>query len=283
MSRGCVLITGASTGIGEASALHLDRLGFQVFAGVRKAADGEALRAKGSQRLTPVILDVTDPGQIAAARALVERSIGEAPLVGLVNNAGIALAGPLEFLPLDDLRLQLEVNLVGQLAVTQAFLPLIRKARGRIVNVGSISGRMANPLLGPYAMSKFALEAMTASLRQEVRKWGIHVCLIGPGAVATPIWRKSMAAAEERLERMDPQVTALYGDLIEAMRRYQARRGDGGIPPLEVARAIEHALTAAKPRTRYAVGPDARLVELLRLLPDETRERMVARRLANRG
>ncbi len=156
-----VLITGASTGIGEACALHLDQLGWRVFAGVRKDADGEALRAKASARLLPVRIDVVDPGSVAAARELVLRELGDRGLDGLVNNAGIAIAAPLEFVPIEDLRRQLEINVIGQIAVTQAFLAPIRKARGRVVNMGSIGGRLATPFLGPYNASKFALEALS--------------------------------------------------------------------------------------------------------------------------
>ncbi len=282
MATQSIVITGASTGIGEATALHLDGLGFQVFAGVRRPADGEALKARASARLNPILLDLTDAASIARAQAIVEEVVGEQGLAGLVNNAGIVVGSPLEFLPLDDLRRQFEVNVIGQLAVTQAFLPLIRKAKGRIVNMGSQSGRVANLFMGPYAMSKFALEAMTSSLRQELKEWGIHVALVGPGAVATPIWRKSLAEADQRLAAMPAQALAYYGDMIDAVRRYQASRGDGGVQPIAVARAVAHALTAPRPRTSYRVGSDARLAELLRLLPDSVRERLIARKLFGR-
>src|SRR5436190_20383212 len=189
---GSVVITGASTGIGKTCALRLDRLGFQVFAGVRRTEDGETLKRQASQRLTPITIDVTDSGSIAAAASMVATAVGDAGLQGLVNNAGIAVACPLEFLPISLLSQQLEVNVTGQIDVTQVFLPLLRAGNGRIVNMGSISGRMAYPLLGPYCASKFALEALTASLRMELRPWHIPVSIIEPGAIATPIWSKAL-------------------------------------------------------------------------------------------
>jgi NAD(P)-dependent dehydrogenase (short-subunit alcohol dehydrogenase family) len=174
-----VVITGASTGIGAACAVHLDRLGFVVFAGVRKIEDGEALqRQGGANRLIPLILDVTDDGSIQQSRAIVAAHVGTNGLFGLINNAGIAVVGPLEAVPIPDLRRQLEINLIGQVAVTQTFLPLIRTARGRIVNMGSIAGRAAMPLMGPYSASKFALEAITDALRLEVQQWGIEVSIV---------------------------------------------------------------------------------------------------------
>ena len=178
-----VVITGASTGIGAACALHLDQWGWRVFAGVRKQGDAEALRAQGSARLTPVSLDVTDTVSISTAASAVAGAVGAAGLAGLVNNAGIVVPGPIELLPLSDLRRQLEINVVGQVAVTQAFLPLIRAGRGRIVNMGSIAGRMATPFTGAYGASKFALEALTDALRLELQPWGISVSIIEPGAV----------------------------------------------------------------------------------------------------
>src|SRR5579862_2288927 len=180
-----VLITGASTGIGAACALYLDARGFRVFAGVRNPADGEALRARSSSRLAPVLLDVTNSDSLRDAAAVINETVSETGLHGLVNNAGIAVGGPLEVLPLDDLRRQFEVNVVGQLAVTQAMLPLLRKARGRIVNMGSIVGRAPVPLVGAYSMSKAAVAAMTTALRLELDLWGIDVSLIEPGAIAT--------------------------------------------------------------------------------------------------
>src|SRR3954471_14417569 len=171
--RGAVVITGASTGIGATCAAHLSSLGFRVFAGVRKPEDAERAREAGHEPLT---IDVTDPESI---RSAVEQ-VGDAPLSGLVNNAGIAVAGPLEFIPIDEFRRQLDVNVVGQVAVTQAFLPALRRSRGRVVFVGSIAGRSALPFLGAYAASKFAVEAVTDALRVELRPWGIDVAVVEP-------------------------------------------------------------------------------------------------------
>src|SRR5919112_1052610 len=184
-----VLITGASTGIGHATAKRMLAYGWEVFAAARKDEDLERLRGEG---FTPIKLDVTDPETIAAAR----EELDERGLRGLVNNAGVAVSGPIEFIPLDELRRQLEVNLVGQVAVIQAFLPNIREATGRIVNISSIGGRIALPMVGPYAASKHALEAVSDSLRRELRPWGIHVSLIEPGGVTTPIWEKGKATAD---------------------------------------------------------------------------------------
>src|SRR5918998_2257326 len=232
MPSGTVLVTGASTGIGEATALHLKRLGFDAVGAVRKEQDAERLRAAG---LRTVKLDVTDSGSIATARA----ELGDAPLAGLVNNAGIAVAAPLEFLPLDQLRLQLEVNLVGQLAVTQAFLPSLRAARGRIVNVSSIGGRVALPLVGAYNASKFAIEAVSDSLRRELLSQGVDVIVIEPGGVKTPIWKKGEALADEISDDLPPEAERLYGRLIakvrEETRKIDAERGS---EPRAVAEAI---------------------------------------------
>lgn len=279
-TRGGVLVTGASTGIGEACALYLDKLGFRVFAGVRRDADGEALRKKGSDRIAPVYIDVTDGASIAGARAVIESAAGGRGLQGLINNAGIVVAGPLEFLPLDEFRKQLEVNVVGQLAVTQAFLPLLRKARGRIINIGSISGRSATPFNGAYAASKFALEAMTDALRVELLPWGISVSIIEPGSVATPIWEKSREAAGEIARRMPAEARELYALAYDAMRAAAARIAQAGIPAAEVAKVVAHALMAEKPRTRYLVGKDAkRQAVLTRLLPDRLHDRLVIKYL----
>ncbi len=275
-----VVVTGASTGIGEACALHLDRLGFRVFAGVRSDAAAKALTGKASDRLAPVNLDVTDRESIASAAHQVEASVGKTGLQGLVNNAGIALAGPLEFLPVDALRQQLEVNVVGQIAVTQAFLPLLRAGTGRIVNIGSISGRLATPFLGPYTASKFALEALTDALRGELQPWGIQVSIVEPSGIATPIWKKSGTAAEQLLARMPPQVNELYGPAIARMRKIAALSGETGMPADVVARAVAHALTVKNPKTRYAVGRGARLTILIaKFVPDRLRDRIIASRL----
>lgn len=273
-----VVITGASTGIGAACALHLDTLGLRVFAGVRKQADAEALRAKASPRLTPIALDVADALSISTAAGAVAGAVGDAGLDGLVNNAGIVVPGPVEFLPLPDLRRQLEINVVGQVAVTQAFLPLIRAARGRIVNMGSIAGRLATPFSSAYSASKFALEALTDALRLELAPWGISVSIIEPGAVATPIWEKGAKTAEAMLAAAPSEALVLYAEAIEAFRKASAYSAKNAADPMDVARAVEHALTAAKPKTRYVVGRRAKIGAAMALLvPDRVRDSLVAK------
>jgi NAD(P)-dependent dehydrogenase (short-subunit alcohol dehydrogenase family) len=272
VASGTVLITGASSGIGEATALHLKQLGFDAVGGVRKDEDAERLRAAG---LRTVILDVTEPKSIAAARD----DLGAGPLTALVNNAGIAVAGPLEFLPVDELRRQLEVNVVGQVAVTQALLPALRAGRGRIVNVSSIGGRVALPLVGAYNISKFALEAFSDALRRELLSQGVDVIVIEPGGIKTPIWRKSGEAADAMLDGTPPELDRLYGRMIAAVRAETAKiENERGEPASAVAEVIGKALTAKRPRARYVVGRDAkRRATAARILPDRIMDRAVGR------
>jgi len=273
-----VLITGASTGIGRAAALRMDGAGWRVFAGVRREEDGAALREAASERLVPVMLDVTDAGQIAAAVETVASEAGEAGLDGLVNNAGIAVLSPLETIPIEDFRRQIEVNLTAQVAVTQAVLPLIRQATGRIVFVSSIGGRMALPFGAPYHASKFGIEAVADCLRQELRPWGIDVAVIEPGSIDTPIWERGERTADSVSERAHNSQEELYGETIARFRVAVRRTADRGISPDKVAKSISHALTARRPRTRYLVGIDARAQALgRRLLPDRAFDALVAR------
>lgn len=283
-----VLITGASSGIGEACAVELHGRGFRVFAGVRRDADAARLVQQTSPRLVPILLDVTDAQAVARAAKTIAEATGPAGLAGLVNNAGITVAFPLEFLPLDVLRCQLEVNLVGPLAVTQAVLPLLRAARGRIVNMSSISGVVAAPYVGAYAASKHALEALSDSLRVELRHFGIRVAVIEPGDVATPLWEKSRTAADGLRDRLlsegthevPPEVRESYAGDIAAMRQATAQIAARAMPVQRVVRAVVHALCARRPKTRYMVGAKtwgARC--LLRLLPDATRDWIVCRNL----
>lgn len=273
-----VLVTGASTGIGRATALRLDASGWRVFAGVRDPADGESLRAAGSERLTPINVDVTDPEQIAAAAARVEEE-SESGLNGLVNNAGVAIPGPLETIPLDDFRRQLEVNLVAYVAVTQALLHSIRKAKGRIVFVSSIGGRIAFPFGGPYHASKFGTEAIGDVFRQELRPWGLRVAIVEPGSIDTPIWERGQRKATE-IEARSPKTDLLYGAAIEKFRKVIQDTAERGIPPEKVAKAIAHALESTRPRTRYLVGLDAKVQARLKpLIPTPLFDRIVARTL----
>ena len=272
-----MLVTGSSTGIGRATALRLDLDGWRVFAGVRRDEDAESLRSAASDRLVPVTLDVTDQTQVAFAAAQIEEVVGEGGMNGLVNNAGVAILGPLETIPLDDFRRQIEVNLTAQVAVAQAMLPLIRSGRGRIVFVSSIGGRMALPFGGPYHAAKFGIEAVADCLRQELRPWGIAVALIEPGSIDTPIWERGERIADDVATRSPAVQQELYGDAIERFRKAIRRTAERGIPPEKVAAAIAHALNASRPRTRYLVGADARGQALARrLLPDRALDRVVA-------
>jgi NAD(P)-dependent dehydrogenase (short-subunit alcohol dehydrogenase family) len=264
------VVTGASSGIGLATAVRLARAGWRVLGGVRTDQDAAALRERG---IEPLALDVTDGGQIAAAA-----EAAGPKLDGLVDNAGIAIAAPLELVPLEELRHQLEVNVVGQVAVTQAFLPALRRARGRIVLMGSIGGRSALPFLGPYAASKHALEAIADSLRVELRPWGIAVSIVEPASIATAIWAKGGARAEELQSRFPPDVADLYAPAVASFRRVALSRGPGGDPDA-VAKAVEHALTATRPKARYLVGRDAHLRAWIERLPTRLRDRVLAKAL----
>jgi len=275
-----VVITGSSTGIGAACALALDKRGFRVFAAVRSQQDGQRLTDQASDRLAPVVFDVTDEASIAAAAAEVGEVLGGAGLAGLVNNAGIAVPGPLEIVPLDKLRLQFDVNVIGQIAVTQALLPLLRAGKGRIVNISSISGLVAAPFLGPYAASKFALEALSDALRGELRKWGISVSVIEPGNVATPIWEKTRSAAEKEGETMPPEAVALYQEDMDALRKTTQRFAENAMPVERVVRAVVHALCSRRPKTRYPVGGQTRLAVWARKwIPDRIRDWYIRREL----
>lgn len=324
-----VLVTGASTGIGRAVAGLLARRGFEVFAGVRRQEsaarleqDGEEARRAAAEEgagaagaITPLLFDITDEGAIARAAGVIDERTGARGLHGVVNNAGIVVAGPLEFLPLDDLRHQLEVNVLGQVAVTQAMLPLLRRARehqtaaegarrgygvrapaapvgvawpraggpspvrgslGRVVFVGSISGLVSSRLLGAYAASKFAIEALGDAFRLELGPWGLQVSIVEPGRVRTPIWDKTIGAGEARLARMPEEAAELYEATIRTVAGGVNDVDAAGIPPDGVARAVLHALTAPRARTRYRVGFDARVVGLLmRILPDRWMDRFL--------
>jgi NAD(P)-dependent dehydrogenase (short-subunit alcohol dehydrogenase family) len=262
-----VVVTGASTGIGAACALYLVDEGFRVFATVRKRRDADRIVALGRSRVEPLFLDVTDAGSITRAAQSVETALEGAGLAGLVNNAGVSVDVPLECVDIAALRLQLEVNAIAPVAVTQAFLPLLRLARGRVVNVSSIQGRIASPYSGPYCMSKFALEAFTDCLRQELVGWEMHVASVEPGAIDTAIWDKGRE--DDWSAQASRQDLELYGDGYRAFRRFSEKNAAGAIPCDAVSQAIFHALTARRPRTRYLIGTDARVYgRLARFCPD---------------
>jgi NAD(P)-dependent dehydrogenase (short-subunit alcohol dehydrogenase family) len=277
MSR-TLLITGASTGIGQACALAFDCEGWTVFAGVRREEDGRGLAAKASSRLSWLILDVTNRGQIAAARDTIEAACGEGGLDALVNNAGVAVAAPVEFVPAAELRQQFDVNVFGLVDVTQTFLPLLRKARGRIVNIGSIAGRVTTPLMSPYCASKHAVEAITDALRLELKPWDIGVSVIEPGVVATPIWEKGTAQMQDRLATMPPEALELYDPLIRAISRIVKGAPRRAVSPEAVVNAVRHALESSRPRPRYVVGRDAKIRLFLQtLLPRRMMDGLILR------
>lgn len=274
--QGAIVITGASTGIGAACARYLDGLGFTVWAGVRRKEDGEALARSTSARLRVLLLDVTDPDSITAATRTLTEALPEAGLAGLVNNAGISVAGPLELLPIAEVRTQFEVNVIGALAVTQALLPLLRRARGRIVNISSIAGLAATPFLGAYCSSKFALEAMSDALRLELAPWGIAVALVEPGAIQSQIWQRATMSATRTLGGVAPESLALYAQSLARMQDVMAGAAARAIPAEAVARVVARALTVPSPRARYLVGKDARFRAVLKwLLPDSAQDRLL--------
>ncbi len=278
-----VVVTGVSSGIGAATAELLVARGFHVFGSVRKAADAETLQRKLGDRFTPLLFDITDAAAVRAAADTVRAALGGQTLAGLVNNAGIAVAGPLSHLPVEAFRNQLEVNLVAPMQLTQIFLPLLgtdatlRGSKGRIVNVSSNSGKIAMPFLGPYSASKFGMEGYSDSLRRELIHYGIDVIVIGPGPIATPIWDKA--------EQMDIAPYA-HLDLAPALNRFQdfvISRGRAAIPPSRVAEVIHKALTARAPKVRYPVV-SGRLLnwDLPRLLPARWLDAIVAKSLGLR-
>jgi NAD(P)-dependent dehydrogenase (short-subunit alcohol dehydrogenase family) len=270
-----VLITGASTGIGYACAQTLARRGFITFAGVRTAEDARRL-AQVHENVRAIALDVQRSDEIAQAVATIEAS--GVPLQGVVNNAGIAVAGPLEYLPLEELRRQFDVNVFGALAVTQAALPLLRGTRGRVVFMSSVSGQIAPPFVGAYAASKFALEALADALRMELSDFDVAVSLVQPGNVKTPIWQKGRDRKDELIAGMPPAASVHYATALDALVRVTEREERTGIDPALVADAVLHALTSGRPRARYAVGnPPGWQRRVVALLPERLRDRLIRR------
>ena len=270
-----VVVTGASTGIGKTIALALDAHGFRVFAGVRKETDGLVLSREARHGLTPVLLDVTDESAIERAVETVAAH-ARAQLHGLVNNAGVGLGGPLELVPIAKTRELFEVNVIGLLAVTKAFLPLLRKARGRVVNIGSLAGLLAMPGATSYAASKFAVQAITDSLRLELEPFGVQVTIVDPGAIESALWKKGRAQKKAILEAAPRELMDLYAPLIEMGKRL----GDqprGMLPPSRVADEVLHALTSKKPKVRYLVGPGPRKAARLARAPVRLRDSLLRR------
>ena len=275
-NSGGIFITGASSGIGEACALDLDKRGYHVFAGVRREIDAESLCQRASKRLQPVMVDIADREQVGAAAETVRQALGQEPLVGLINNAGISVGGPLEFTPIDRLRHQLEINVISQVAVTQLFIPLLRKSQGRIINVGSIAGIFASPMMGPYCASKYAMEAISDVLRRELKPWKIKVSLLEPGIIATKIWAKARNRAEQALKDGPQGLMALYQPLMEQIMRRVAESEENAQSPEVVVKAVVHALTSDRPKTRYRMGPKASAQKVISWLPDTIQDRLVA-------
>ena len=278
-----IFITGASTGIGRASALALADAGHTVYAGVRGESAGAALvdgaPASLRSRLRTIRIDVTDAAGIADAASRLEAEVGDAGLWGLFNNAGIAVSGPIECTPMDRLREQFEVNVFGQVAVTQACLPMLRRARGRILLTGSIAGFGTLPALGPYSMSKHAVEALADALRRELRPWRMHVSLLEPGSIATDIWGKGTRGYAEVREAPPPGLFELYGPLLEKLNQFAAQAARDASPVEVVTRDVVHAFTAPTPRTRYCMGQGSTQRRLLRRLPDRWVDTVFARAL----
>lgn len=277
-SKGAVIVTGASSGMGRACALLLAQAGYHVFAGVRKEQDALALKQQAPASLTPIFLDVTDANSIAAAAAQVAEGVGEAGLAGLVNCAGVGVTAPMELLPIAELRRQLEINVVGQVAVTQAFLPLIRAARGRIIFVSSVGGRITIPFGGPLCASKYAIESINDALRMELRPWGIQVILVAPGSIRTPAVDKLVQDSEAMLKTFPPEGARRYAAAYRAFVQTFVKHEEAGAPPEAMAAVVLKALTARSPRTRYPVGPlSRRLLWLSRVLPPRVFDRFKAR------
>jgi NAD(P)-dependent dehydrogenase (short-subunit alcohol dehydrogenase family) len=274
-----VVVTGTSTGIGWGTAKVLIAHGFRVFGSVRKTSDAERLSAEFGDRFVPLLFDVTDEAAVKAAAAQVRAALNGEKLAGLVNNAGVAVAGPLLELPLAEFRQQIDINLTGVVITTQAFAPLVGADRtlkgepGRIVNISSVGGKNAVPFLAPYAASKFALEGLSESLRRELLPLGIDVIVVAPGAVATAIWGKA-----EQID-ITPYLNTPYIKALERMRGYMLTLAKQGLPPERLGEAVLHALTAPRPKVRYTVTPQPVQDFLVRTLPKRFVDRMIGGRL----
>lgn len=275
-----IVVTGASTGIGRAAVAKAVREGAHVFASVRKEADAESLRGEFGAAVTPLLFDVADEAAVRAGASQVAAALGNKRLYGLVNNAGIAVPGPLLHLDTDDLRRQFEINLFGVHNVTRAFADLLGAdkervgAPGRIVMISSVGGQNGSPFVGPYSASKFALEGYSQSLRRELMLYGIDVIVIGPGAIATPIWDKAEGEDLKRFSNTD------YAPAVERVADYMLAQGKQGLPPSDVGDLIWLCLSDPKPKVRYAIlrkpFMDARLP---RLLPPRMVDNIIAKRL----
>jgi short-subunit dehydrogenase len=275
-----IVITGASTGIGKACALYLDTLGYRVFAGVRKQADGNNLKKEASERLTPVILDVTSSKSIAEAAGIIEKETG-GELCGLINNAGLGLGGALEMTPVTEIRKLMDVNVIGLLSVTKAFIPMLRKNRGRIINIGSTASLLAAPGASVYSASKFAVRAITDSLRRELQPFGISVILVAPGAVESEIWDKGKTYQEELGKTVESEIAQLYAPLIKFGEKLNKEAKK--IPASDVAKHVAHALTSGKPKSYYLVGHDVKGAAKAAKIPRWLLDWMILKRVQKMG
>jgi NAD(P)-dependent dehydrogenase (short-subunit alcohol dehydrogenase family) len=277
-----ILISGCSSGIGRACALHFAGKGYHVFACVRKESDAASLReADTSGNIEPLMLDVTDAAQLDRIAADLTTRLGQQGLAGLINNAGVGTGGPLEFQDPDEVRHTFEVNVMGPLRLSQAFLPLLRKARGRIVTIGSMAGKVAIPLNGSYTISKFGVEAFCDALRQELHPHGVQVALIEPGPIATPMLSGAKEQGESHLARLPPEATQYYGERLAKMLAQVADMERQAPPPAVVVDAVEHALESSRPKARYVVTRDAKVLIFLRwLLPDRALDWMLKTMIA---
>jgi NAD(P)-dependent dehydrogenase (short-subunit alcohol dehydrogenase family) len=272
MNNEAVLVTGASTGIGYEAAMHLASSGYTVFAGTRKEADRQRLEA-AHPAIHPIVLDVTVPADVA--RAVETIAASALPLRGVINNAGVAVAGPLEFLPLEEIRRQFEINVFGPMAIAQASLPLLRTSNGRLIFVGSIAGRLSAPFVGPYSSSKAALASLVDALRQELASSGIHVSLLEFASVKTPIWKKGREGKDRLLGMMPAAATERYGRLVDAIVKQTEREEREGMDPRLIAMTMLQALRAERPRERYLIGTKAKIQAVVAMLPPATRDRLV--------
>ena len=276
LNNKAILITGSSTGIGKATALYLDKLGFKVYAGVRKQADGDNLKKEASENLTPIILDVTDAESIDAAVSIIEKETG-GEVYGLVNNAGIGLIGVVEVTLIDDMRKLMEVNVIGLLAVTKSMIPLLRRGKGRIINIGSPSGIIALPGASVYAASKFAVRAITDSLRIELKSFDLSVILVSPGPTESELWEKGKAHKKEMRKRVKSEIAehyktfAKFGDKVEKELKT--------MPANAVAKVVVKALTSANPKYYYNVGSDAKGAAIFAKLPKRLTDWMILKRI----
>ena len=273
-----VLVTGTSTGIGDACVARLARDGWTVYAGVRRPDDADRLKVQHAGDVRPVILDVTNADERARVIDEITRDVGDRGLQGLVNNAGVGVGGPFEYTTDDEWRWVFDVNFFAVVALTRAAMPLLRSGHGRVVHIGSIGGRVASPGLGPYSASKHAIEALAESQRHEFARSGtpVRVALIEPGEVKTAIWQKADATVDEIERKLDDVGRRRYQWLLDESRGFISEGREKGVEADQVALAVEHALTATRPKARYVVGPDAKLTaHLVTRLPDRLRDAFV--------